>query len=852
MPLYEDKRVCTKCGRVGKDGKLPTPFGQVAKEKNGPEIENLRVRSRLHDDENWYGLPEEVRNAVPESKPFVFPDLEAICISTLRDIVAGRLPASQTYPYAANILSHGGIQPVALEITSCILPEIRALQGRTVDRGNLDKIWVAQANQGPWHTASSDMGYIDFVTDDRDDKYFRLYHGQAKCASRRILREHNQAIFSSANDTLHYYILWVGNGHRVANFLKAWALPREHRETHGKDWSDMMMTFLEYVIIRAFRAHHGLLYYGESDDSPLGFGLNVMSPLVQGRAVSDVLRADFKGPLLHSPDLQIAFWPKFRSSQTASANGLGRSAPRPLFRLDFSAALSKAVNNDELYQLLLDAFTADLALPRPTINDIPFFGNLGAKIGFLLDIVRISPVVDGCPAESSEDDLPWALKGCQFKKDNVLVWTFDFKKLSGLGSENCAEVDEPRNTELLAKHSALVGASHAKVILVCGPRAENIVRHLPRVSRQKDLELRGFKYPLYVMDTGPLAKRLFVRCPKIPADRRSMMNTMACRLCEALRFAISIVDIRDIRPYFLESSSILGHILSIAKNEKAGTAAPLTTSTLDGALKVWLARKGFEKEEDIRRLEQLAGSLSAGLLILLHTLPRRQGDTAANPDRATTNLKRKRTESQPFGNVYEPTRDFISGILAQREAKYHEVLKSLADSPGPKSDSIDMEIAGLSGSETEFGTAVDSDMYEPLADALSFEDFKVLRGLTHTASGRFVGDGLLPSKKKPDHKPVGWWSNFREEEYHYELRPTEPLSGPSILDCRIVIPTEVMSGCDEVFVKIEIVAEGCSHENMLLKLNSAPSEATFARLAQSVERETVSTDHKIRSLQQPN
>jgi len=157
---------------------------------------------------------------------------------------------------------------------SCILPEIQALQGKTVTRDALDKIWEDQVSRGPWHiTASSDMGYLDYITDDRRAEYFRLYHGQAEIAYRRILRDHGQAIFGGANNTLHYFILWLGNGHRTANFLKVWALPQGHRETHGRDWSNMIMTFLEYVIIRAFRAHHGLLHHDENPDSPLGFGL---------------------------------------------------------------------------------------------------------------------------------------------------------------------------------------------------------------------------------------------------------------------------------------------------------------------------------------------------------------------------------------------------------------------------------------------------------------------------------------------------------------------------------------------------------------------------------------------------
>src|SRR6266699_254324 len=90
-----------------------------------------------------------------------------------------------------------------------------------------------------------------------------------------------------------------------------------------------------------------------------------------------------------------------------------------------------------------------------------------------------------------------------------------------LGTKDCTALDELKDPDLRAKHLALIGASEAKIILVCGIRAANIVRDALGASRQDDLELRGFKYGLYVMDCGPLVKRLFVRCPEIPADSRS-------------------------------------------------------------------------------------------------------------------------------------------------------------------------------------------------------------------------------------------------------------------------------------------------------------------------------------------
>jgi len=80
--------------------------------------------------------------------------------------------------------------------------------------------------------------------------------------------------------------------------------------------------------------------------------------------------------------------------------------------------------------------------------------------------------------------------------------------------------------------------------------------------------------------------------------------------------------------------------------------------------------------------------------------------------------------------------------------------------------------------------------------------------------GALPGAGAQPAKGNAERSDKGqnWWSNFRNREYEYKLRPEEPLSGPTILDCRIIIPTEVMNGCDAVSIKIQLLTEGSAHD----------------------------------------
>ncbi|GAB1312042.1 hypothetical protein MFIFM68171_02252 [Madurella fahalii] len=239
--------------------------------------------------------------------PFVFPNLDKICLSAVRDVVASRLPGSEARDYARSILENGGPHAAAQEVKRYILPEIQDLQGKTVTRSILDKVWKLQVSQGLWSTAALDMGYIDYITDYRDNKYFRMYHGQAGFAHRRITRDHGQAIVGGRNDSLHYFLLWLGNGHRTANFLKVWQLPEGYRQSRGQEWTDVMMILYESINIKAFSLHYGLLHSGSTRDSSLGLGLNVMTPLVQGRRMPPNLKAEAKEQLLRSPDAQIAY-----------------------------------------------------------------------------------------------------------------------------------------------------------------------------------------------------------------------------------------------------------------------------------------------------------------------------------------------------------------------------------------------------------------------------------------------------------------------------------------------------------------------------------------------------------------
>jgi hypothetical protein len=124
-------------------------------------------------------------------------------------------------------------------------------------------------------------------TDRRCHQYLRLYVGQTIRSWRRFLVEHVQAILRGNVSSLHYFILWLGNGYRSANFLRLWTLPT------GKDdrWRQATINILECLFARVLRSHHGTCSPEDAQLDPNtlldGYGLNIMSPLLQRHAIKD-------------------------------------------------------------------------------------------------------------------------------------------------------------------------------------------------------------------------------------------------------------------------------------------------------------------------------------------------------------------------------------------------------------------------------------------------------------------------------------------------------------------------------------------------------------------------------------
>ncbi|QKX53381.1 uncharacterized protein TRUGW13939_00459 [Talaromyces rugulosus] len=89
-------------------------------------------------------------------------------------------------------------------------------------------------------------------------------------------------------------------------------------------------------------------------------------------------------------------------------------------------------------------------------------------------------------------------------------------------------------------------------------------------------------------------------------------------MSEVLRFATSLLRLKGIRSYSLETNSIISTICYWRRQEKLGEP-DITMENIDSYIKFWLKRKGITSEA-LKAIQQHAGSLSRGLLMTLHSL----------------------------------------------------------------------------------------------------------------------------------------------------------------------------------------------------------------------------------------
>lgn len=427
-------------------------------------------------------------------------------------------------------------------------------------------------------------GYLDAITDDRDVDYLRLYVGQSKGLENRIYDTHRLEILMFSTKSLHYFILWLGNGHRKDRFLQLWSVPEG---TAWDDWQQIRFNLLESLFCRVFSTHHGSLLPLEdvATATGLGYGLNIISPLMQGIFMTQMQKSQQCSAMMQSPDNQIRQFLSFRYRETTK-----KHVPRyqPWTRRDYDAALSDALGSElfQSLQLSTQIPNASLALGSQKATDRPFCGSLSAPIAILLgDDGSTRPDDLNKQQHSPRTTLPWVLEKSGFNVENVLAWSHS--PATTLEHSSVAATD-------LTSYQSILEASSAKVVLMSGSRSAEIMNAVWKDAKLYILKLRGYSYRIHIARSGQGGlRRLFISCPQLPMKSWTIDGKYAAKICEILKFAALVTDLQaPITPYFLESSTAISALFRQRALEKKGFPR-MTTDTLPPGLKVWLARKGF-------------------------------------------------------------------------------------------------------------------------------------------------------------------------------------------------------------------------------------------------------------------
>lgn len=187
---------------------------------------------------------------------------------------------------------------------------------------------------------------------------------------------------------------------------------------------------------------------------------------------------------------------------------------------------------------------------------------------------------------------------------------------------------------------------------------------------------------------GTAAQTIDIRCLQLLLDVWSMNSMHSARLSVALQSALIMVGMKGIRLYFIESSSMVGSILSQARKERLGNSE-MTADTFEPGIKLCLARKGVTQDADIQKIEELGGTLTRGLLMVLHALPRQNPDNQIMPllqrSRRSNNpgKKRVRVHEKIDPEKFKAMKEIVHDRVEKREQGFSRHLSSLpSDVPG--------------------------------------------------------------------------------------------------------------------------------------------------------------------------
>lgn len=161
---------------------------------------------------------------------------------------------------------------------------------------------------------------------------------------------------------------------------------------------------------------------------------------------------------------------------------------------------------------------------------------------------------------------------------------------------------------------------------MCGDNSEGVAIPDKAKPNRIKLTLCGLVYDAWIEIDQSKIVRFFIHAPQPLSNLWASHARQAFDLTNFFRFAANMTHTRLFSSFY-ESALCTSLIVRRWADERDHGLAKASPTDLEPTLKIWLAGKGFQSDEDLQRLTEAAGgSLRYGVLILSHVLPRKKHD----------------------------------------------------------------------------------------------------------------------------------------------------------------------------------------------------------------------------------
>jgi hypothetical protein len=287
-----------------------------------------------------------------------------------------------------------------------------------------------------------------------------------------------------------------------------------------------------------------------------------------------------------------------------------------------------------------------------------------------------------------------------------------------------------------------------------------------------------------------------------------------------------MTGVEGIRSAFLETSTVISYILSRIKAERLGKVKLLTPDTIDEGLKFWLFNRGFTSMEQISELEKLSGTLSRGILVVLHGRAKLARDGLINPN---SRWRRLHSRLGPFDpETYPLARAFYAKLASATDS---EVLAQCA-SDIAVTDVVANEEHGdmiFEEDSTDCSSATEDDMCEEplMGDLAVVVDPAVINSITngdnYPLANMFKAENRNYQRiSRGRRTQISGVSDWTLERSRYETTPYTYILPKHTLyrerrihvgTCRILFSKDLRVKDDTINIWIEIRPPGDRHPN---------------------------------------